>query len=221
MPDEALDICDEKQNPLGVAGKAEAHRLGLWHYAFHCWLYRVVEAGADVRLLFQQRGPNKALYPGLFDISAAGHYRAGEAVADGVREVREELGIEIPFDDLIELGTRAEVFGAGNIVSREFCRTFLGRTPLGPAAFRPAEPEVTALVEVPVAGGLAMCAGNWATAQCSGIRHRAGRWREFESELSLHDLVPRPAEYYLDIFRRVEQASAGVPERAGQPPPAQ
>jgi isopentenyldiphosphate isomerase len=221
MPEEALDIFDEKQNPLGVAGKAEAHRLGLWHYAFHCWLYRVVDAGADVRLLFQQRGPDKALYPGLFDISAAGHYRAGEAVADGVREVEEELGIAIPFEDLVELGVRAEVFEAGDIISREFCRTFLGRTALGPAALRPAEPEVTALVEVPVADGLAMCAGARPAARCSGIRHWAGRWHRYESELSLRDLVPRPAAYYLDIFRHVEQACGGLSERADQPPPAQ
>jgi isopentenyldiphosphate isomerase len=220
MPDEALDIVDEKHNLVGVAGKGEAHRLGLWHYAFHCWLYRV-DTGADVRLLFQQRGPDKALFPGLFDISAAGHYRAGEAVAEGVREVEEELGIEILFDDLIGLGTRAEVFEVGDIISREFCRTFLGRTTLEPAAFHPAEPEVTALVEVPVADGLAMCSGTWAVAGCSGIRHGAGRWREFESELSLRDLVPRPARYYLDIFGRAGQASGGVHERADQRPPTQ
>jgi isopentenyldiphosphate isomerase len=219
MPDEALDIFDEKQNPLGVTGKAEAHRLGLWHYAIHCWLYRVV--GSDVRLLFQRRGPAKALYPDLFDISAAGHYRAGEAAADGVREIREELGIEIPFGDLIDLGTRAEVFEDGDIVSREFCRTFLGRTALGPAAFRPAAPEVTALVEVPVVDGLAMCAGTRSAARCSGVRHWAGQWHEFESQLSLRDLVPRPAAYYLDIFRRVEQASGRVRERVDQPPAAQ
>jgi isopentenyldiphosphate isomerase len=218
MPDELLDVFDESQRRLGVAGKGVAHRLGLWHYAFHCWLYRVVDR-SDVRLLFQQRGPGKKVYPGLFDISAAGHYKAGESVEDGVREVAEELGIEIEFDSLVDLGTRAEVFEVDDILSREFCRTFLGRTALSPTALRPAEPEVTALVEVRLADGLAMCSGASAAARCSGIRHEAGQWHEFGSEISLRELVPRPDSYYLNIFQLVDQAcQSAVPGLSKQPP---
>jgi isopentenyldiphosphate isomerase len=211
MADELLDIFDEAERNIGVASKGLAHRLGLWHYAIHCWLYRVVTDPPDVRLLFQQRGAGKQVYPGLFDISAAGHYRVGEAAEDGVREVSEELGIEVDFRDLTYLGTRAEVFEIDDLVTREFCRMFLGRTTLPPAAMRPGQPEVTALVEIPLAEGLAMCSGTSATAGCSGVRYDSGTWHGFESRISLRDLVPRPDSYYLGIFQLVDRVSRGKP----------
>jgi hypothetical protein len=81
-----VDLFDASGRPVGVAGKRAAHRLGWWHFVFHCWLYRV---GGGI--ILQRRGPGKKVYPGLYDISAAGHYTAGEGVADGVREIGEEL----------------------------------------------------------------------------------------------------------------------------------
>ncbi len=40
MADELIDIFDENMNLLGTAMKSQAHREGLWHKTFHCWLAR-------------------------------------------------------------------------------------------------------------------------------------------------------------------------------------
>jgi isopentenyldiphosphate isomerase len=103
--DELLDILDESGRPTGeVVAKSEAHRLGLWHRCFHCWI-----CGSDpggFYLLLQRRAGTKDTWPGYLDVTAAGHLAAGEETLDGLREVEEELGLRIVPERLVPLGTR-------------------------------------------------------------------------------------------------------------------
>ncbi|MEK4700857.1 hypothetical protein MKX47_14755 [Solibacillus sp. FSL R7-0668] len=50
------------------------------------------------------RSKLKKDYPNQFDITAAGYLLATETVLDGVRELYEELGINIAFEELKALG---------------------------------------------------------------------------------------------------------------------
>ncbi|HEX5913915.1 MAG TPA: hypothetical protein VFY54_12365, partial [Rubrobacter sp.] len=72
-----LDILDESGLPTGeVVPKGEAHRLGLWHRCFHCWI-----CGSDPEgsyLLLQRRAATKDTWPGYLDVTAAGHLASGE-----------------------------------------------------------------------------------------------------------------------------------------------
>ncbi|MBZ0275880.1 MAG: NUDIX domain-containing protein, partial [Anaerolineae bacterium] len=97
MMTEILDIYDEQLNKIGTKERGAIHRDGDWHKVFHCWVAYRDESGRDFVVL-QRRGPDTEVFPNLLDISAAGHYQAGETVRDGVREVREELGITVQFD---------------------------------------------------------------------------------------------------------------------------
>ena len=45
MAEELIDIYDEKMNLLGTATREQAHREGLWHTSFHCWIVRRSPAG--------------------------------------------------------------------------------------------------------------------------------------------------------------------------------
>jgi isopentenyldiphosphate isomerase len=103
--DELLDILDESGLPTGeVVPKSEAHRLGLWHRCFHCWICGSDPGGSY--LLLQRRAATKDTWPGYLDVTAAGHLAAGEETLDGLREVEEELGLRIEPERLVPLGAR-------------------------------------------------------------------------------------------------------------------
>jgi isopentenyldiphosphate isomerase len=98
MDDELLDVFDERGRHLGVKRRADVHRDGDWHLAFHLWVVR------REGVLLQRRAHDKTSWPGFLDASAAGHLLAGEAVRDGLREAEEELGVAYAFADLEPLG---------------------------------------------------------------------------------------------------------------------
>ena len=102
--DELLDILDESGRPTGeILAKSEVHRLGLWHRCFHCWICGSDAAGPY--LLLQRRAATKDTWPGYLDITAAGHLSAGEETLDGLREIEEELGLQVNPERLVSLGT--------------------------------------------------------------------------------------------------------------------
>jgi isopentenyldiphosphate isomerase len=119
---ELLDVFDATGAHAGVKDRAAVHRDGDWHAAFHLW---VVSAGG---VILQRRARTKASWPGRLDATAAGHLLAGESVADGMREVAEELGVTWPFADLVALGTHpVEDRERPGIVNRERQHVFAVR----------------------------------------------------------------------------------------------
>ncbi len=155
---EILDIYDEDLKWLGTKDRLAVHRDGDWHRVFHCWIaYRDID-GCDY-LVVQQRGPNTQTFPNMLDITAAGHYQAGESIRDGVREVREELGIDVDFDQLIPLGIHISVGRYNDLVDRQFADVFLYIYDLDIADYRYQVEEVAGLLALPVDEGLAMFAG--------------------------------------------------------------
>ncbi|HEX6389799.1 MAG TPA: NUDIX domain-containing protein [Solirubrobacteraceae bacterium] len=114
---ELLDIYDADGNHLGVKPRDAVHRDGDWHRAFHLW----VRCGDGV--LFQRRGYDRPSYPGMLDATAAGHLLAGETIADGMREVQEELGVTWPMEALEDLGVHRVEDGT----NREFQHVYAVR----------------------------------------------------------------------------------------------
>ncbi len=190
---ELLDIYDENLAWLGVRERAAAHRDGDWHRVFQCWVIYRDGAGRDFVVL-QRRGPHKDFFPNRLDASAAGHYAAGETVRDGLRELREELGLDVAYDDLIPLGMRVAVARSGALVDREFADVFLlvdGR-PL--AAYSYQRDEVAGLVALDVDAGLALIErGGAATAAAVGQGAPA-------VTLTADDFVPTRDRYLYKIL---------------------
>lgn len=95
---EIFDVVDEQNRVVGVASRAEVHRLGLRHRACH-----IVVFDRQSQVLVQQRSLTKDSSPGLWDSSAAGHVDSGETyIACAVRELSEELGVVIDAKELQE-----------------------------------------------------------------------------------------------------------------------
>ncbi len=93
---EYIDIFDENNNPTGdIKEKTKAHEEGNFHRTAHIWIMNDKK-----ELLLQKRSATKKSHPNCWDISGAGHIRAGETVIEGaIRELKEELGVEANEND--------------------------------------------------------------------------------------------------------------------------
>jgi len=142
--DELLDILDESGRPTGeVVPKSEAHRLGLWHRCFHCWICGSDSGGSY--LLLQRRAATKDTWPNYLDVTAAGHLAAGEETLDGLREVEEELGLRIAPERLVPLGTRRVEQEIPGGCDRELHEIFLVFDSTPPGNLRLQKEEVDAV----------------------------------------------------------------------------
>ena len=91
MDEEIFDVVNERDEVIGQAPRSEVHRRKLNHRAVHVLVFN---SRGD--LFLQKRSMRKDCFPGAWDSSASGHLDRGEAYdACAVREVREELGVQL------------------------------------------------------------------------------------------------------------------------------
>ncbi len=114
---EVLEVLDESGAPTGASkARAEVHRDGDWHRAFHLWVMH-----PDGHALLQRRSRDKDLAGGKVDVSVAGHVRPGETVLDLLREAEEEIGLTLrPGAIEFLLTQRSERRYPDGAVDREF-----------------------------------------------------------------------------------------------------
>lgn len=101
--EELFDVVSPENVPLTTATRSVCHRDGLLHRAAHVLLFRhSVVGGAE--MLMQRRSSRKRVAPSCLDLSAAEHVSAGEgAVAASTRGLREELGLDVAAERLVEV----------------------------------------------------------------------------------------------------------------------
>ena len=113
---EIFDIVDENGMPTGeTVERSVAHHDGILHRTAHVWIAREVSQvvidgkvyeGKNYQVLMQKRSMNKDSFPGQLDTSSAGHVHSGdEPLESAIREVKEELGLEIAPEELQFAGT--------------------------------------------------------------------------------------------------------------------
>ncbi len=205
--DELLDILDEAGLPTGrVAPKSEAHRLGLWHRCFHCWICGSDPEGAY--LLVQRRAAGKDTWPGYLDVTAAGHLAAGEETLDGLREVEEELGLRVEAGRLVPLGTRRYETEISGGCDREFHDVFLLLDSTPPEDLRLQAEEVASVLRVDLDAVEAI----YETGTAPAWEYSAGHI--VPKQISLADFVPHDGEDLRLVARAVRRMLAG--ERPGR-----
>lgn len=146
--DEKVDVLNERGESTGrVSWRSEAHRMGLWHRCFHCWIAAPGTAGPY--LFVQRRAAGKDTWPNKLDVTVGGHLEAGESTLEGgLREVEEELGLTASINELIPLGTRKMEKQIPAGLDREFQEVFLLIRPLSPGDLRLREEEVAAVIRL-------------------------------------------------------------------------
>ena len=141
--DEYLDIWSSDGQPTGQSClKDEAHQNGWFHPTVHVWFYTATPA-----LLLQKRSLTKDTFPGFWDVSVAGHVSAGESILEGaIREVKEEIGLDIKASDLKPLDIRKNTNRFDNgIIDCEFQHVFLVKLETPVSQLQIQETEVDAV----------------------------------------------------------------------------
>lgn len=122
--DEMLTIYDEELNEFGTALRSEIHLKGFLHQVVHCWM--IDEVSEEKWIYFQQRSREKKDFPGMYDISAAGHIDIGEEAEVAVkRETQEEIGIVVNYRSLRFIGNIREEMHRDNFFNNEICYVYL------------------------------------------------------------------------------------------------
>ena len=200
--DELLDILDKSGRPTGkTVAKSEAHRLGLWHRCFHCWI-----CGSDPEgfyLLLQRRAATKDTWPDYLDITAAGHLSAGEETLDGLREVEEELGLRVNPDRLVPLGTRKIEQQIPGGCDREFHEVFLLADGTPPERLRLQKEEVAAVYRLALDDVEALYETGTAPA------HEYTQGKISTTRIRLEEFVPKDEGYLGQVAQAARRLLSG------------
>ncbi|XP_075666327.1 nudix hydrolase 3 isoform X2 [Castanea sativa] len=147
MAEEHLDVLTKSGHKTGISKpRGDVHRDGDYHRAVHMWIF----AENTQQLLLQRRADCKDSWPGLWDISSAGHISAGDSsLVTARRELQEELGIVLPRDafEMIFIFLQECVINDGKYINNEFNDVYFVTTldPIPLEAFSLQESEVSAV----------------------------------------------------------------------------
>lgn len=120
--EEYFDVLNEFGLFTGkIATREECHEKGLWHRAVYGFVFN---NNGDV--LLQKRSANKKLWPNLWDVTAGGHVLAGEFGTQAlIREIKEEIGIEVVEDEVKYLVGSTSINIKGNIINKHFNECYI------------------------------------------------------------------------------------------------
>ena len=196
---EYLDIYDENMNPIGYTSRKEVHKKGYWHLTFQCWIISI--CGDNKYILFQKRHWNKKTFPNYFDVSAAGHLCYGEKVEDGIRELEEELGLKVNFNDLIPIGIIKQQHAEDTFIDNEFCNVFLYVCNKPLKEYLLQEDEVSALISLNIHSFNSLIIGKKSRILGKGIKFNENNEIIDVTEcIELNNIVPHGTEYYLKVI---------------------
>ncbi|KAM0070419.1 putative isopentenyl-diphosphate Delta-isomerase [Helianthus debilis subsp. tardiflorus] len=145
--EEHFDVLTKTGLKTGISKPRSAvHRDGDYHRAVHIWIF----AESTQQLLLQKRTDWKDSWPGLWDISSAGHVSAGDtSLITARRELQEELGVTLPNDafELLFVFLQESVTNNGKFIDNELDDVYLVTTldPIPLEAFTLQESEVSAV----------------------------------------------------------------------------
>jgi isopentenyldiphosphate isomerase len=201
---EQLDVVEPTGRVIGPRSRDDVHREGDWHQVVHCM---VVRSDPPARVVLQLRTTTTSTYPGRLDLTVTGHMQAGESPSEGMlREIAEEIGVEVEAAQLAPLGRRLLADDHGAIRNREVMHVYL-LVDDRPLTDYPLDPEhVGGVVEIATADLLRVLADPAARVECAAVLvdgqvgHRL---------VGYDDLVPPMDGYWTVVTVMAERFVAG------------
>jgi len=113
-------LVDEKDRPVGLAAKMEAHYKGILHRAFSIFIFN-----SKGEMLLQQRAINKYHSGGLWSNACCSHPALGEEMTETIqRRLQEEMGFKTPVRKIFDFIYKAEL--DKGLTEHEFDHVFAG-----------------------------------------------------------------------------------------------
>lgn len=142
----------------------------------------------------------------MFDITAAGHLLADEQPSDGLREIEEELGLSIPFEDLTFAGVIQDEIHMPPFIDREFCHVYLYMYQEKHMEVYLQKEEVAGLYRAKLLDAHQLLTGTCERIRIEGFQVDANEERREESiEVGVHDFVQHEPAYYEHLFHAIDQ----------------
>jgi isopentenyl-diphosphate Delta-isomerase len=118
---ERVILVDAQDGPQGEGDKLDVHRQGLLHRAFSIFIFN-----ARGEVLLQRRADAKYHFAGYWSNSCCGHPRPGEdTAAAALRRLGEELGLQTPLSEQLQLVYRAQDAQSG-LIEHEYLHVYRG-----------------------------------------------------------------------------------------------
>lgn len=199
MESERIKIFDECENEIGVETRENIHKYGYWHETFHCWF--ITKEGGKDYVLLQIRSDQKKDYPNLIDITAAGHLLANETVKDGVREVKEELGIDVLFEELMPLGVIKYSVQEENLIDNELAHVFLYESKHSLEEYTLQRDEVSGVIKVEFSSFSELWQGKKTEVEIAGFEiSQTGERIAINKTVGKDAFVPHESSYYEKVI---------------------
>lgn len=196
---EYFDIYNDKMEHIGTKPRTEVHKKGYWHKSFQCWF--IFKEDEKEYILFQRRHEAKDTYPNLLDISSAGHLSAGESLEDGVRELEEELGVKVSFEELKPMGVIIEQKQEEYFIDNEFANVFLYNCKTPMESFELQAEEVTGMFKLEIDQVLDLFEGRLENIKAEGYELKEnGEYNPISISVKEKDFVPHDLSYYKKIL---------------------
>ena len=115
--EELFDVLNEKGEYTGkIETREKCHKEGLWHKAVALFIIN-----SKGQVLLQKRSSKKKMWPNMWDITGGGHVLAGEFGFQAIiREMKEELGIDLEKNDTTFIGSAISTNIKGDIINNHF-----------------------------------------------------------------------------------------------------
>lgn len=136
---EYFDVLNEQGEFTGkIETREKCHGQGLWHRAVYGFIFN-----SNGEVLLQKRSKTKKLWPDLWDVTAGGHVLTGEFGEQAlIREVKEELGIEVKENEIKYLVGSVSSNIKGNIINNHFNECYIIRKQIDVKDIKLQEEEV-------------------------------------------------------------------------------
>ncbi len=210
MANEMIDIFDANYNHIGVKDKYSVRKEGLWHQIFRCWII-----SPNGKIVVQLRGKDKKIFPNVLDTSAAGYLAAGEKPENGIREINEELGLNVQPTQLLYLGKFVDVYDyetkVGVSKGRSFMHIFFHQSDIPLNQYKLQPEEVDGVFEVEIQDGLKLFSNEVKNINIVGFLRQDGTNELILDHrmVSYDDFMPEDKSYFLKIFIMAERLLEG------------